>query len=207
MSSVRSDLSYLGAGAEGLEAYLLSQMQFWPIGINPPPGELPYPPLSIESLLLVHRRLIARKQDIPPEEQVQLNQTLEQIETVRSKWRAAWERKATQGYASRLGLWRSFLDDYRQEQDANFDRYAYEVRHRVMLQLLEPEIAPLPPAQRELLTGLDDLLKSLLTPGKFTWEPDLEPGFPPGLYWYLYGTLPRNTRESNGHLLLKTSNL
>jgi hypothetical protein len=187
MPTTEYDLGYLRAGLAALENYLLSKELYWALGAGAPSGEPAYPPLTLGGLLLALARLHARPLSMV--ERDQLARMEEQIDDVRSRWRVAWERKAAQDFRARLNLWRNFLEDYRQNPGADADRYAYEVRNRIMLHLLAPEASDIPPAETELLAGLDQLLRAVLVPGDFIWEKELAPGFPRNTYWYLYGTL------------------
>lgn len=109
------------------------------------------------------------------------------MDDVRDRWRVAWERKAGRGFQARLRLWNSFLEDYRENPNANADRYRYEVERRVMLHLLMDEAEAIPEAEMDLLKDLDKVVRSALAPGDFIWGPELENGFPQEPYWYLYG--------------------
>jgi hypothetical protein len=187
MPSVDYDLGYLRAGLAALEGYLLSKELYWNLGANPPPGEPAYPPLTLSSLLLSQARLHARPLDIVQRDE--LARLDEQIDEVRTRWRVAWERKAAHDFRARLSLWRDFIEEYRERPEANADRYAYEVRRRAMLHLLESEAGDIPPAETDLLAGLDRLLQAVFVPGNFVWEEELAYGFPRDPYWYLYGEL------------------
>jgi hypothetical protein len=111
------------------------------------------------------------------------------LDEIITKWRVAWEQKTAQEFRARLNLWRDFLEEYRQNQEANADRYPYEVQRRVMIDLLEVWSADISRAESELLSALDQLLKSVWIPGDFIWDDNLAPGFPPDRFWYLYGGL------------------
>jgi hypothetical protein len=187
MPSVVYDLGYLRAGVAALESYLLSKELYWNLGAGSPPGEPAFPPLTLGYLLLSQARLHARQLDLPQRDE--LARLDEGLDDIRSRWRVAWERKAAQDFRARLNLWRDFLEEYREMPEANADRYAYEVRRRVMLHLLEPETLEINPAETGLLGGLDRVVESVLTPGDFVWERDLASGFPRDTYWYLFGRL------------------
>ena len=90
---------------------------------------------------------------------------------------------------ARLKLWSNFLEDYRQNADANQDRYAYEVSRRVQLQLLQPDADERYEAEDQLLVSLDQFLKAVLITDGFIWDQELADGFPKDPYWYLYGYL------------------
>ena len=53
------------------------------------------------------------------------------------------------------------------------------------------DAAGIPVEEIQLLDGLDKLLKSTFKPGKFIWEADIASGFPPQIYWYLYGEIKK----------------
>ncbi len=188
MPSIEYDIRYLQAGLVVIEDYLLVSELYWPIGASAPVGEPPFPLLTIGNLLLSQARLRARI--LSPGQQVDLVRLTQQMETARTRWRVAWEQKAKRGYHSRLTMWNNFLEEYREAPGANFDRYTYEVRLRVILHLLQPEAESIDKAEMDLLSGLDTLLRAILVPGEFLWEQELAGGFSPEEYWYLFGYLP-----------------
>ncbi len=185
MPSAEYDLGYLKAAIITLEPYLLSTELYWPIGVRSPAGEPDYPRMTLGYMLLAQKRAHAR--DLSMEQQSELARIDEQIDELRSRWRVAWERKAGRGFSARLRLWNNFIEDYRERPSANVDRYGYEVERRVMLHLLHDEAEAIPAAESELLIGLDKLLRAVLIPGEFIWDPELQSGFPQETYWYLYG--------------------
>jgi hypothetical protein len=185
MPSAEYDLRFLRAGTELLEDYLKSSEVYWPVGVQSPAGDPPYPQLTLSALLLA--RIRARARVATPAGRAELAQLEEQIDTLRTRWRVAWEKKAAADFHARLVLWRNYLEDYRENPEANVDRYAYEVTRRVQLQLLEREAEAVPEAEFTLLEGLDHLLKAVFLPGEFIGEPDLASSFPADPYWYLYG--------------------
>lgn len=188
MPSIQYDLEYLRAGLAVFEEYLLSNEIYWPLGAKAPAGEPAYPRLTLDGLLLAAQRLKART--LPPEQAADLADLERRLEETRSRWRVAWEAKATHGFHARLNLWRDFLQEYRESPENNLDRYPYEVKRRAMLQLLSLDAQP-PQAEIDMLRGLDGLLKAVLVPGDFVWEPELQSSFPPDPYWYLYGHLKK----------------
>jgi hypothetical protein len=182
------DLGYLQACLEVMESYLFSDEVFWPVSGTPPEGAPDYPRLTLGGLLLAERRLIAYPQGETQATQVQ--KIISQIELIRTKWRVLWEKKAGRSYSVRLRMWGDFLDEYRSSPLDNADRYAYEVRMRVMLDILRSESGGQPTAEIEMLNVLDRYLKGVLRMGSFIWETEVQTGFPEGVYWYLYGKLP-----------------
>lgn len=189
MPSIPYDLGYLRSGLAELERYLLSKELYWPTGAAAPPGEPAFPQLTLGGLLLAAQRLQAHRLDTA--QGAELAKLEARLEALRGQWRVAWEGKAAREFHARLNLWRDFLEEYRENPANNADRYGYEVGRRAMLALLAPDAAEAPPAEREMLRGLDGLLKAVLLPGDFVWEAELQGGFPRETYWFLYGQLKK----------------
>lgn len=189
MTSFGYELGYLQAGVPALEKYLLSKELYWPLNATAPAGERPYPVLTLGGLLLSRTR--ARALPFSTTQDTQLQGLDEQIEATKLRWRAAWEKKTSQSFQARLNLWRNYLEDYKESPGANADRFTYEVERRVMLQLFTSEIETLSQPYHDMLTGLDNRLRSALLPGAFIWDSQFVSGFPEEEYWYLYGTLPK----------------
>ncbi|MBN2147721.1 MAG: hypothetical protein JW726_10050 [Anaerolineales bacterium] len=193
MPSIDSDLRYFRAGLLALEDYLLSDELYWPIDVIPPAGEPAYPRLTLGNLLLTQARLLSRSLSF--QQDADLTRLLSEFEVLNTCWRVAWEKKAYSSVRSRLNMWRNYLEEFRQDPEAHADRYAYEVRLRVILHLLLPYALAITPAEQEMLNGLDKILGAALVTGDFIWEPALESGFPRMDYWYLYGYLPESLPE------------
>lgn len=187
MPSIEYDLRYLRAGLADLEAYLLSDELYWPIGVKPPHGDPPYPRLTPGGILLSRQSLVNR--GLNADQTQEYAELTTKLDEMRLDWQTAWQAKARRSFSSRLVQWSNFMEDYRKQPENNTDRYAYEVRGRVMLQLLEPESPAVTGAELELVKGLDRVLEACLKPGAFVWDPGLSPSFPQSQFWYLYGTL------------------
>ena len=187
MHSVLYDLRYLQASLSSLEDYLLSRVGQWPLGEAAPAGELAFPPLTIEGILLAQRRLQAQK--LPEALETEYQTTFSLIQSIHTRWPAAWDRKTAECFRQRLNLWRGFLDDLFHLPASHVDRYPYEVRLRVMLDLLAQFPAAIPATAIEQLADLDRMLHRHWKPGHFIWEANLQPGFPVEPHWYLYGQL------------------
>lgn len=189
MASVEYDLGYLAEAVPALEDYLYSKEIYWAISGSPPRGQPAFPDLTLGNVLLSRARLGGWETGahLSPEQASQLSRLDVQLDALRSKRRVTWGNKAEREFSARLRLWRDFLEDYRQNPDANVDRYAYEVGRRVMLQLLQEEAQEIPAAEQELLASLDGLLRAVLVPDVFVWDPDLAAAFPRQRFPYLYG--------------------
>ena len=88
-------------------------------------------------------------------------------------------------------MWGNYLEDYRDNPSGNVDRFAYEIRLRVMIELLLPECGQVSPSEKDMLVGLDRILRNVLVAGEFIWDEEIQPGFPPDIYWFLYGSLKK----------------
>ena len=185
MPTPEKDYAFFKAGVREFADYLLSGELFWQMSVR----EADLPRLTIGGLLLARARLQARL--TAPAAQASLIALEGQLDTVRSKWRSAWERKASREVHARFDLWHNYLADFRQSPDNHADAYPQEVQWRVMLQLLSGEF-PWSPGEQDALSSLDTVLKSYWLPGEFIWEADLMTGFPQQEYWFLYGKLNSN---------------
>jgi len=164
------DQRFLEVAIPELKDYLLSDILFWSLGAK-------LPRLTLGGLLLAQRRLRAQNlgTHIHPK-----------IATLRERWRAAWERKATKELNARLDLWRNYLVDYRSNPESHAVNYRHEVRWRVMLELLLTDIS----ANLIELTALDELLNKKLVAGNFIWSQSYQNQFAQDQFWFLYGYLP-----------------
>ena len=187
MTHILSDLKYLEAGLEVLEAYLLADGLYWPVGASAPAGEPDFPSLTLGGLLLARQRLSASA--LSGDQQTLYQSLSAQLDDVHQRWQVAWERKAQRSFHARVNQWRNFLVDYGSHPAEHASRYAYEVRLRVMLALLLPTAGAVDAAELELLSGLDQIVRARLEPGGFIWDAALAAAFPQPAYWYLYGAL------------------
>ncbi|RME86942.1 MAG: hypothetical protein D6770_10695 [Anaerolineae bacterium] len=184
MPSPEQDRLFIETAIAALGDYLLSKELFWPL----PGGTLgqALPRLTIGGMLLALVRLRARA--VSPADQAIVYNWEQEIDAVRRRWRAAWEKKVRREFGARLNLWRNYVNDYRRDPEQYADAYPHEVRWRVMLHLLRTEL-PAPPPEAALVDDLDGFLRAHFVTGEFIWEPELEGGFPEDEYWYLYGRL------------------
>ena len=188
MPSFDYDIRFLKAGIDQLENYLLSNTVYWPIRLNSPQGEPPYPNLTVGLLLLSNLRLNSTAHTVS---QQKSHNTLEnELNQIHDKWIVVWENKSIAEINSRLILWKNFLNEYKNNPQSNYDRYRYEVNRRVLLEILSTNIDKLEFSKLELLDILDKFLQSKLVMGEFIWEDNLKKVFPKQPYWYLYGYLP-----------------
>lgn len=168
MSTAAQDRKYLENALPELQTYLLSDMLFYPLMHS-------LPRLTVGGLLLAQRRLHAYEDASPLDLR---------LDTLRTKWRTAWGKKAAKELQTRLRLWGNYLNEYRQTADLS-DYYAHEVRLRVMAGLLVVELG----AEPDELSALDQLLHSKFCSGEFVWDEALMREFSRDDFWFLYGEL------------------
>jgi hypothetical protein len=182
MISYEMVLRFVKEAVPQLQDYLLSNELYWPLS-----GSLPR--LTPGSLLLelAKLRVAVKDRGAGTISSVEVQRLDTQVETIRSKWRIAWEKKVAREVTNRMRLWSQFLSDYIKAPDKNLESYKTEARGRAILQLLLAELPAAP--ERHALADLDETLKSRLIPGDFLWESELQPVFPKSNYWFLYGNL------------------
>ncbi|GAB4522409.1 MAG: hypothetical protein Fur0018_04130 [Anaerolineales bacterium] len=185
MPTLNDDLSYLEFSVAALEDYLLSGDIFWPLS-GGQTGHLPR--MSLGGILLAMARSAASVQS--PAQQSRLRRVKTAIEAARSRWQTTWARKAGREFEARLRQWAAFLHEYRENPSGQAAYYAYEVRLRVMLDLLLREGGEnITPAAQEMYQGLDAILRAVFESGDFLWDASLKAGFPQNQYWYLHGSV------------------
>lgn len=185
MSSILYNIEFLRESLDELERYLLSEDLYGRLHAKAPAGEPPFASLTLGNVLLARKELLAASLT---GEQAGLFQAIDgKLEALRSKWRAAWDEKAKQEYPARLRQWGFFLNELHREPEKQADRYAYEVRRRVIVELLGQESQSAADENHDKLFMLDELLKRDFIEGEFVWDEGMSEGFPKSVYWYLWG--------------------
>ncbi len=183
------DLASVTAMVSELEPYLLSKELYWPLTARSPVPSLSLPRLTLGGLFLALARLRAVETTLSSSALGALRRAQVDLETVRSKWAAAIDRKIQQELKSRLDLWQGLLSDCREQPQRCADNFAQEVQIRVMTTLLFDQASPMAEtrAPEDRLSQLDGAFRSMFAPGPFVWPEALQPSFPRDQFWYLYG--------------------
>ncbi len=186
MTDYTYDLEFLKIGLDQLEPYLLTDELFWMVTERPSGQQASFPQLTLGNLLISLARLqgFAKARQLSPRDSTELARLERQLESVRSKWRVAWENKAHHEFTSRLHQWVNYLDELVKDRADHAPFYHTEVRLRALLELLRTELSA---ATHPDLTPLDAQLKAILHPGDFIWEEGAAAAFPQEKYWFLYG--------------------
>ena len=134
--ATNSDLAYLTLAVPDLQDYLFSQELFWPLPSAP--ASLGVPGLGQMTLGGVVLAL-ARLKCVDAQQSGEFEH---KIELVRNRWRSNWSKKAAREFGARVGLWGRALDDMLSESGSKRAGYPAQVRIRLMLDLLQSEMAP-----------------------------------------------------------------
>lgn len=192
MHSPAYNLNMLQHMVEELEGFLLSDQTFWPLGANPQQGQPPFPNMSVGQLHLTLKELEAVEDALEPAQSTQWSQLRDRAWTLRSKWTTAMAQKSLAESSTRVNLWRAYLNEIKEAGGAS-GNYAYEVRHRVILELLSELTAILDDDQiQQEIDVLDWQLKGMLSKATgFIWDEPLAKVYPEERYWFLYRRPPQ----------------
>jgi len=185
MQMIENDYAFLRASVSQLEDYLLSDVLYYPVtadGGRQLRGDTTR--LTLGNLLLSVRRLEADA--LPEDIRNKADEAIGQVNHIRNRWQSNWKRKAGLEIQNRLRLWKNYLDDWRENSPSAAGEYRYNVRLRVILELLFSESDELFVQEHELLRSLDSRLKAKGTAGQFIWDSRYQNVFPTDRYWFLY---------------------
>jgi len=178
-----NEAAFLKAAAAVLEDYLLSDVLFWPLQREDGAALKGDTDQLTPGNLLLNLARFGQKGEAEPA----LADALHKIESIRSRWRTAWRNKCQKEWEQRIKLWLGYLEELQRERaEALPADFAFNVRQRVILDLLNAEMDPLPEDKRLMLQSADRLLRSLSQPGDFVWQKDLQNRLPASSFWYLY---------------------
>jgi len=179
-----SDLVTLGAFLADFDAYLKSDVVFWPMG-----GKAHMPALTLGGLLFVRRRLSARQARLDPARLTEYTALDREADSSFARWPVNIEKKAVKEISSRLNVWASALDECTDSPAACAENYSASVTNRVYLAMLLPMVEKVAAAEahRSRLALLDQRLRNLIISGEFVWDAELVPAFPQQEFWFLYG--------------------
>jgi len=105
--SSKYQISFCTACTAELSAYLLSDNLYWPLSTKAPSGLSPFPRMTIGSLLLslVQTRALA----VTTAQLSEVDRIEIELNTLRMRWRAVWDRKAHAEFDARVRRWKQFL--------------------------------------------------------------------------------------------------
>lgn len=185
MHGFEDDLAFLQALVPELENYLLSDVLYYPItGAKGRQLTGDTTQLTVGNLLLSMRRVQVVQSELP--EPATTEALMGAIEKIRTHWRTNWKKKVEREIPNRMRLWKNYLNDWNISSAYRAGDFHYNVRLRVILELLMMETDELLIQEKNLLRTLDMRLKGKGTPGDFIWDDRLIEAFPKDRFWFLY---------------------
>lgn len=168
---LEEDRSFILSSAVELDQYLSSDTLLWRLdGSNLP--------LTPGNLLFSRLRIGMNADD-------QVGSALQSIISTVENRRSAWEKKIRKEIPLRLNQWRNLVEEL--TRDGSLDAsYSYNIRVRVILELITTELEYASPDVDQRLDELDCVLMNLSQPGRFIWDEELEKYLPQDRYPYLY---------------------
>jgi len=185
MQILENDYVFLRASVPEIEKYLLSDVLYYPItgdGGRQLSGDTTR--LTMGNLLLSERRLGAAS--LPDPMNAEVVALLDRVKQLRNRWFSNWRKKVEVEIPNRLRLWKNYMDDWGENPHSAAGEYRYNVRLRVILELLLEETDQLFVSEKSLLHSLDLRLKGKGIPGPFIWDLQIVRAFPSDRFWYLY---------------------
>lgn len=177
----RQDLTFLQAALPELQSYMLSKEVFWPLMSSSAFKDMSM--LTLGMLELVVRRLQSLSLNVAADMEVE--KAVAEYLAFKEKWQSNVAAKLATEYGVRQRLWQAYLSDTVNSEDRIATEYAYKVRWRAILTLIEAAAA-VNPAELDLTRQLDKALNSMTLPAEFVWDKAFETGFPEKSFWYLY---------------------
>ncbi len=175
--------------AAELEAYLKSDVLYWPIATANPLGDK-MPRLTIGGLLEAFARADAVIGDLAPDRRAALQAAHATHDRVADDHRIAYTAKAAREINSRLDVWGAYLDDATRKPLDVAPYYPHEVRSRAKAYLLSQALGrDLATNIQQRIIAVDTRLMAMFEPGAFVWDARLQRRFPKDQCWWLYGHL------------------
>ena len=165
------DRRFVTLSAGELEDYLSSEVLLWRIKVQ-------NLPLTPGNLLLAMKRLSVV-------EDTKLVLIIDEILCLIDKRRIAWEKKVSKEIPMRLNQWCNQVEEI-QRYGSLDSSYGYQVRTRVILELLFAEKHYPDEHTRLALEDADANLSLIAGSGEFIWDEILKDHFPEITYPYLY---------------------
>lgn len=186
---LQDDLRVLEHMAQEMDAYLLSDVLFWPMS----GGNLPR--LTLGGYLYREYRLL----ELAPKLLSQMD--VLRIESAAETYNLALvekivrlETKAHEELEARFRQWNEYLRDIENNQSDGAD-YATAVTTRAMITALvnQLELPPykLEPRMNQQMQLLDQYLRRFFVAGEFVWPEEWQSAYPQEDYWWLYGQIRR----------------
>lgn len=186
IQKLKEDLLILVAMAEEMDAYLQSDVLFWPMAT----GGLPK--LTLGGYLMRQHRLLALSELLTEAEQVQLDTAVVTFNKALVEKIVRLETKAHKELGARNRQWHEYLKDLERDKVANVSSYATAVDTRAMIDAILDKLQMPPyelnPDMLKEVRLLDNRLAQRWTSGEFVWPEAWQPAYSRRAYWWLYGS-------------------
>ncbi len=186
MDASEKERLYLEAAHIELKEYLLSPVLYWPIAVASTTREdrTTLPKLTPGNLYLSMEK--CRVYDFPAGEKKEVEELLINLTIRINEWQTAWRKKAEKEFQARIRQWGMFINDIKRDKGINRASFSYQVRDRVILQLLGDRLNLGGDIEIQKIMAMDDTVRQLSKPGGFLWADEIIRGFPKNPFWYLY---------------------
>lgn len=180
------DVRILSVMAEEMAAYLDSDVLFWQMRAANTPR------LTLGGYLMRQHRLLALYDTLSAEQQAEVDEAVARFNEALTERTVRSEQKAHREVDARLRQWEEYLKDVERAQATSKSNYDTVVEVRAMIEAIIDflSLAPyeLEKRVKQRTAFLDGRLRAHWEAGDFVWPEGLEPAYPRGAFWWLYGT-------------------
>ena len=184
LQKLQQDLEIIVAMAAQMEAYLPSDVLFWPCTLSSMPR------LTLGGYLMRQHRLVALFDLLTQAQQNQLQAAMTEYHTALEDRTVIFEQKAHKELDSRLRQWSEHLRDMRADRGRAVN-YATAAETRVMIEVIARQLQKYPyqlnPEFGYRLKNIDAGLLAHWQKGAFVWPDEWQSAYPPTEFWWLYG--------------------
>jgi hypothetical protein len=181
--NLAKDAAHARDMAEHLDPYLYQDELYGTLGRSKPK-------LTVGGLLLRLHRLEALQEQLAPAQAEAFVLAQAGLESARADWATRYGEKIKHELQARQRSFVWFLDDCDEKPKTCVSAYPVEAEKRTIIHhlLAEGETRGLDLAEESRLqAALDDRLRRRFKPGAFIWPAALQPAYPSGRFWWLYG--------------------
>ena len=185
MRKLERDVVILAAMATDMDAYIVSDVLFWPM------QQSGMPKLTLGGYLMRQHRLLALISTLNRGDQAQVETAVTCFNQALVEKIVRFEKKAHWELGARIRQWTEYLREVGGEGAPSRAFYATAVDARAMISALIEKME-MPPYQLDpqipgRVDSIDKNLRQRWQPGKFVWPNSWQPAYPKTDYWWLYG--------------------
>lgn len=190
--SIDRDLTEAKSMADHLIPYVYGDQLYGSIGGMFSTGATPS--LTIGALLMRIHRLRGIESALTAEQRMKLTEIEARNEAVRSEWSVHYNEKMVSEANSRLHMIETFFAECAEDPRSCYSNYQPEAMRRTIVQDIDHELHRLHLSDNHLemvIRRIDGQLHRYTSKGDFIWAEELQPAYPPEVYWWLYASPPR----------------